>query len=295
MDIIWRGLDQAGLDRAYNARASVADYDAELRRYAELSAAARAAFAPKLDCVFDRASGLALDWFAGRPGGPVLLWIHGGYWRALTKSDQSLVAPGLVAAGVHVAVMDYHLAPAVTLDVIVEQVRTALAWVARNAAAFGADPSLLFAAGHSAGGHLVGELLAPGWPAEHGLPPNPLTGGIVLSGLFDLEPIRLSYINEWLRLDAPAASRRSPLHHVPPPGPGPRLLATYGGLESDEFRLQAENYAAAWSAQGHDARLAPQPTRHHFDLVVAFGDAADPLCRTVIDFIDPGRRPQSLI
>ena len=270
----WHNLDRPALDRAYNARDSVADFGAEMQRWSNLSALARFQLGPTENVVFDPASGMALDWFAGSPGGPVLLWIHGGYWRALSKAEQSLVAPAFVAAGIHVAVMDYSLAPAVTLDEIVRQVRAAVTFVAATAAARGAAPARIFAAGHSAGGHLTGMLLAD---------PGPLRGGIALSGLFDLEPIRRSYVNEWLRLDAAAARRLSPLHRIP--GAGPALLASYGGLESDEFRWQSEAFVAAWQAAGHRATLAPQPGRHHFDIVVGLGDPADPLCRAVIDFI----------
>ena len=285
MGTVWRGMDRATLDRAYNARASVADYDAELRRYADLSGTARATLPARLDLVYDPISALSLDWFAGAPGGPVLLWVHGGYWRALSKSDQSLVAPGLVVSGAHVAVMDYSLAPFVALDTIVHQVRAAFAWVAGVASRMGADPDRLYAAGHSAGGHLVGMLLASGWHGDYGLTPSALRGGIALSGLFDLEPIRLSYINEWLELDRDGARRLSPQFLVPPPGRAPRLLASYGGLESSEFRRQTEDYAAAWAQAGHEVRVAPQPDRHHFDLVVGFGDVADPLCRAATAFM----------
>ncbi|MGI4809855.1 MAG: alpha/beta hydrolase [Janthinobacterium lividum] len=270
----WHNLDRPALDRAYNARDSVPDFAAEMQRWTNLSALARFQLNPTENIVFDPASGMALDWFAGAPGGPVLLWIHGGYWRALSKTEQSLVAPAFVAAGIHVAVMDYSLAPTVTLDEIIRQARAAVAFVAATAASHGADPARIFAAGHSAGGHLTGMLLAD---------PGPLRGGIALSGLFDLEPIRQSYVNEWLRLDAPAAHRLSPLHNIP--GSAPALLASYGGLESDEFRWQSETYVAAWQAAGHRATLAPQPARHHFDIVVALGNPADPLCRAVIDFI----------
>lgn len=293
MDIVWRGMDQATLDREYNARASVPDYEAEARQYASRSAAARAALPMQADLVFDPQSGNALDWFPGRPGGPVFLWVHGGYWRALSKSDQSLVAPGLVAAGAHVAVMDYSLAPAATLDLIVHQVRTALAWVAAQAPAFGANPARLFAGGSSAGGHLVGMLLAPDWHGAYGLPPpgpnqpGALCGGLTLSGLFDLEPVRLSHVNAWMRLDPAAVRRLSPLHLIPPPGPAPRLLAGYGALETGAFKQQTDEYAAAWAAAGHRAQVLPQPGRHHFDVVGALGDPAHPLCRAAVAFLQP--------
>ncbi|MDP9095843.1 MAG: alpha/beta hydrolase [Pseudomonadota bacterium] len=270
----WHDLDRAALDRAYNARDSVADFEAELQRWTNLSSVARFQLDPVLDIVYDAPSGMALDWFTGADGGPVVLWIHGGYWRAVAKSEQSLVAPGLVAAGAHVAVMDYSLAPGVTLDEILRQARAAAAFVLATAATHGADPARIFIAGHSAGAQLGGMLLS-----EFGA----LRGGILLSGLFELEPIRLTHINDWLHLDPDAVSRLSPMRHIPDSGPA--LLVGYGGRESDEFRWQSETYAAAWQAAGHRAALAPQPARHHFDIVVALGDPADPLCRAAAAFI----------
>ncbi len=272
---LWCGMDRAALDRAFNARATVPDFEAEMARYRDQSAAARAALTMR-SSVFDPASGNALDWFPGAPGGAVFLWIHGGYWRALARSDQSCVAPGLVSGGVHVAVMDYTLVPHADLDGIVRQVRAAAAWVAAHAAAFGADPARLFVGGSSAGGHLTGMLLADA--------PAPITGAIPLSGLYDLEPIRQSFVNDWMRLDPATAHRNSPLHHIPA-GPAPRLLAGYGALETDGFRHQTEEYAAAWAAAGHDARVLPVVGRHHFDVVLALGTPGDPLCRAALEFM----------
>ena len=265
-------MDQATLDREYNARATVPDFDAELRRYQALSAQART-LPHAADLVFDPLSGNALDWFAGAPGGPVLLWIHGGYWRALSKDDNACVAPGLVAAGAHVAVMDYSLAPAVTLDVIADQVRAACAYVQAQAPARGAGR--VYVGGSSAGGHLAALLMTetPG-----------LAGGITLSGLFDLDPIPHTHINAWMHLDAAAARRLSPRHHIPRT-PAPPLLATYGGLETSEFKRQTEAFAAAWAAAGHEAAVVPQAGRHHFDIVLALGDADDPLCQAATRFM----------
>ena len=285
MDMIWHGLDQAALDREYNARASVADCDAELARYATLSAAARAALPHRADLVYDPATGNALDWFPGAPGGPVLLWVHGGYWRALSKADQGCVAPGLVASGAHVAVMDYTLVPHAALDEIVRQVRAAVAWVAAHAAGLGADPRRLFVGGSSAGGHLAGMVLADGWHAGSGLPRDAVRGGIALSGLFDLQPVRRSFVNGWMGLDEAAAERLSPIRLIPRAGPAPRLLASCGGLETAEFQRQTRDYAAAWSAAGHHAQVAPQPQRNHFDIAVALGLADDPLCRAAAAFL----------
>ena len=285
MVAIWNGWDQQTLDREYNARASVPDYEAEAARYRTLSAAARAALPHTPGLVFDSPSGNALDWFPGAPGGLVLLWVHGGYWRALGRADQSCVAPGLVAAGVHVAVMDYTLVPAATLDEIVRQVRAACAWVGAHAAGLNADPARLFVGGSSAGGHLAGMVLAPGWHAAYGLQADAIRGAVALSGLYDLEPVRLSFVNDWMQLTASDAARLSPIRLIPPYGPAPRLLAGYGALETGEFHRQTTAYAAAWTAAGHRAHVAPQPRRNHFDIVTALGDAADPMCQAAAAFL----------
>ena len=287
MDPIWNGMDQATLDREYDARASVADFELEMRRYAEKSAAARAALPVRKGLVFDEGSGERLDWFPGRPGAPVLLWMHGGFWRALGRADNHCVAPGLVAAGAHVAVMDYTLVPGANLDEIVRQARACCTWTAAQAEAMGADPGRLFVGGHSAGGQLAGMLVAEGWPAP------PIQGAVGLSGLYDLEPVRLSEANGWMKLDVAASARLSPIRHIPRRGPAPPLLLAYGGRETAEFKRQTEDYARAWAERGWEANVVTRPERNHFDLVVALGDGADPLCRAVAAFmgLEPGEEP----
>lgn len=280
---LWRGMDRATLDREYNARDTVLSFEAELHRYQTLSAQARATLPHTPGLVFDPPTGTALDWFHGHPGGPVLLWIHGGYWRALSRADNSCVAPGLVAAGIHVAVIDYSLAPAASLDTIAAQVRTAVGWVHARAQAHGADPARLFVGGSSAGAHLAA-LVATN-------PPAPVQGALCLSGLFELEPIRLSHINAWLHLDEPATHRLSPQRHIPAP-PAPRLFASAGGLETAEFKRQTADFAAAWQAAGNEALVFPAEFRHHFDIVPALGAAHDPLCQAARSFLlAPSRTP----
>lgn len=264
MATVFRTLDQAALDRGYDARASVPDFEAEMVRYRTLSAAAREALPPRTH-VYDPVSGQVLDWFAGAPGGPVFLWVHGGYWRALSRSDQSCVAPGLVAAGVHVAVMDYTLVPHANLDEIVRQVRAACAWVALRGGP-------VFIGGSSAGGHLCAMAL------------EGVQGAVLLSGLYDLEPVRLSHVNTWMQMDEATARRNSPLHCIPSP-PHPRLLLAYGAEETSEFKRQTDEYAAAWTAAGGHVRVLPQPGHNHFTVAAALGDPADPLCRAAVAFM----------
>lgn len=277
MATAYRGMDQDTLDREYNARASVPDYEAEAASYRILSAAARDAL-PFKTVAYDPHSREQLDWFPAAPGGPesapVFLWIHGGYWRALSRHDQSCVAPGLVAGGVHVAVMDYTLVPHATLDEIVRQVRQACAFVAARAG------GPVFVGGSSAGGHLGAMTLDMAC----------VRGAVLLSGLYDLEPVRLSHVNGWMQLDAEAAHRNSPIHHIPRPPRVPLLLA-YGAEETGEFKRQTDDYAAAYAAAGGVAQVAPQPGRNHFNVAAALGDPADPMCRAALSFIGGSTNP----
>ena len=138
------------------------------------------------------------------------MFIHGGYWQALDRKDFSFVAERLVEAGAAVALVGYDLAPAVDMDTIVGQIRAAIAWLYRNADAHGFDPDRICLAGHSAGGHLAAMALATDWTA-FGLPADLVKGVCAISGVFDLEPIRLCYLNEVVRLDAEQARRNSPV------------------------------------------------------------------------------------
>ena len=271
-------------DVQYNARASVTDYEQYPRLYRELSDHAHATLQCFKDVAYGPGAAERLDIFpASRPDAPVLLFIHGGYWRALSKADSAFMAPALSAAGACVVVIDYDLAPAVSLDHIVDQVRRALAWVHGHIAAFGGDPQRLYASGSSAGGHLVGMLLATGWQAEYGLSPHVLRGALPISGLFDLCPLLDTHINGWMQLDAAAAQRNSPLFNLP--ADGGELVVAYGALETAEFARQSADYLAAWRGRGLPGRLLAVPERNHFDVVLELGQPGTPLYEALVELM----------
>ena len=201
------------LDRGYNARASVASFDVEYAKYVAASARVKA------ECsftthVYDQVSGEKLDLYPAEHGAPLFLWIHGGYWRASSKDDNAFVVPGLLNHGVSVAVLDYTLAPAVTLDEIVRQVRTAFAFLHSSATDLRYDSRRIHIGGSSAGGHLTGMLLAGGWRQAFGVPEESIGIAMPLSGLFELDPLRSTHINQWMRLDEAAAKRNSPIQLI---------------------------------------------------------------------------------
>jgi len=286
---VFLDYDQAALDREYNNRAKVTDAAQWLARYPRQSAQARAELPARLDVAYGSHPGERLDLFLPpEPGrAPIHVFIHGGYWHRLDKSDFSFVALGLRPAGAAVAVINYALVPIVDMDELVRQCRASIAWLHRHAASFGGDPDRISVSGHSAGGHLVAMLLATDWPA-FGAPPDVVKAGCGISGLYDLEPIRLSYLNEVLQL-TPAAARRNSPSHLAPPRQAPLLLAV-GGLEGPEYDRQTDALAAAWRAQGVPCDVGRLAGHHHFSIVGELDDPKSELSRALLRQVGTGSR-----
>jgi arylformamidase len=227
----------AWLEAQYNNRARVVDAAAILARWARASALARDASPNRrLDLRYGDGPGETLDLFpAAAPGAPVLVFIHGGYWRALDKSDHSFIAASFVADGATVVVPNYALCPAVTIEQIAMQMVRAVAWTWRHVAEHGGDPTRIAIAGHSAGAHLAAMLLSCRWKqVADDLPLRPLSGALAISGLYDLEPVRRTpFLQSDLRLTPAQVARLSPAFFPRPKGG--TLYATVGGNESDEF------------------------------------------------------------
>jgi arylformamidase len=277
---VYGNFTQAELDEALNARGTAPDFDAVLRRYDEDSARVRARFKGRLGVAFGPSSEETLDIFpAARANAPVQLFIHGGYWRLLSRTENSFAAEALVPAGATVVVINYALAPHVSLDEIVRQCRASIAWTWKNARSFGADPDRLFISGHSAGGHLVGMMLATDWERDFGVPADVVKGATAVSGLYDMRPIQKSFVNEWLKLDEAGAVRNSPLLNLPTRGCP--LIISYGERDTGEFRRQSDEYLAAWRAKGHQGRYVDMPGFHHFDVMNEIANPKSALARAV--------------
>ena len=239
--------DTAWLDRMYNNRALVPDHAAYFSRWAEDSATVRSSQPCTLDVPYGTGPNETLDIFpAAQAGAPVLVFVHGGYWRSLDKSDHSFVAPPLVREGACVVVPNYALCPAVTVPQIVMQMVQALLWVHAHINRFGGDPRRITVAGHSAGGHLAAMLLACQWRALGAdLPRGLVRNALSISGLYDLEPImHTPFLQSSLQLTPPDALRTSPAC-MPAPRQGV-LYTVAGGDESDEFLRQNELIRNVW-------------------------------------------------
>lgn len=250
------------LDRQYTTTLGVDGVDVILARWAAHSNAARERWRDHLGLRYGPHRDERLDVFTTGVAAPVHVFLHGGYWRRFHAEDFSFVAGGLVEAGVCVVVPNYSLCPQVGIGEIVRQMRAALAWVFANTARFGGDPARITVSGHSAGAHLAAMLLATDWAGDYGLPADLLRGAGLLSGLFDLAPLRFSFLQPWLQLDGDQVLRLSPMSVLP--ASGPRVLMAVGGRESAEFQRQSRDYLAAWQANGHAGEWLELPGHDHF-------------------------------
>jgi arylformamidase len=239
-------LDPVWLDRQYNNRALIPEHPEIFERWARASALAREKSVCQIDLRYANGPNETLDVFVPRiERAPILVFIHGGYWRSLDKRDVSFVAPSFVQDGAMVVVPNYALCPGVTIDEITLQLVRALEWVYRKAASYGADPGRIVVAGHSAGGHLAAMLLSCLWrKVAPDLPADVVKSAMSISGMFDLEPLRHTpFLMNDLRLTRESAQRLSPAYF---PRPGGVLHAMVGALESDEFLRQNDLIRSAW-------------------------------------------------
>lgn len=273
--------DPVWLEAQYNNRARVPEHAQQFARWAEASRLVRANSAAHLDLAYGDGAGETLDIFpaanaANVSGAPVLVFIHGGYWRSLDKSDFSFIAPALNAAGATVVLPNYALCPRVSIEDIALQMTRALAWVWHHAGKFGADNRRVGVVGHSAGGHLATMLLSCRWKdLDAALPAQPLHAALSISGLFDLEPLRqVPSLQVDLRL-TPATVRRVSPAFFPRPKGG-RLFTTVGMEESDEFLRQNALIRDVWGPTAVPV-CETLPSLNHFSVVEGLADAGSRL------------------
>ena len=263
----WRSLSPEELSRQYSPRGTVNNLDALLQDY-------RTQSQPMYDLphLRDLRDGTQadelLDLFPvpGRTDAPLFVFIHGGYWRALGKQDSVFMARNFTAHGVAVAAVNYQLAPAARLSEIVAQCRRSLAWIYTHGPAHGIDVRRIVLGGSSAGAHLAAMLLAPGWQAAFGLPPDVVQAGVLVSGLYDLAPVQQTTPNDWLALDSAEAAALSPQSCLP--DAGARLCIATAEKDTDEFKRQSLDYAAACTRQGCAVQYEQIAGRNHFDVIM---------------------------
>jgi arylformamidase len=264
-------LDPDWLGQQYNNRARVPDHATYFERWAKASAWVRQGVPCTLDVPFGTGPNETLDVFhTDRPNAPVMVFIHGGYWRSLDKSDHSFVAPAFTTEGALVVVPNYALCPAVTMEDIALQTARALEFVWRHAAQWGGDPQRITVVGHSAGGHLAAMAASCRWKqVAEDLPGNLVGGALSVSGLFDLEPMRHTpFLQTDLRLTPQSVARLSPAFF---PRPKARFFATVGALESEEFIRQNQLIRDVWGPTAVPV-CETVPGYHHFSILESLVD-----------------------
>ena len=272
-------------EREYNLRAAFPDHPQWFARWAADSERVRASTRMVRDVRYGAGPKQVVDLFpAERPRG-ALLFIHGGYWRALDKDDHSFIAPPFVAEGIGVAVVNYDLCPAVRIADIAEQCRQAVDWLTREGESHGVPARRLIVGGHSAGGHLTAMMFATDWTAR-GTSADAMIGGVSISGVFDLEPLVDVSFNSDLGLDLRSAREVSPIH-LDPRVRAPLLLAA-GANETEEFIRQSRSLWERWPHCRPRARDGPLfvPGKHHFSVLTEFADPQSELFAATMDMLE---------
>ena len=268
--------DAAFYSREYNNRKLVPDHGQIFAHWSAESAKARNTMTCYLDRRYGEMPGETMDIFPARMtgDGTCMMFIHGGYWRSLDKSDHSFLAPPWVGAGVSVAVVNYDLCPAVTIEDIVRQMLRASRWLYLHCEDYGMDQDRLYVAGHSAGGHLAAMMMAAHWSVyDRELPKDLFKGGLAVSGLYDLRPlVEVDFLKDDLRLDEAAAAKVSPA--LMPPATRMPIATCVGQQESSEFHRQAQLLKDRWRSTVTEV---PMPGANHFTVLDALADRGSPL------------------
>lgn len=273
-ETVWNGFSRAALDEAYDNARAVPGGVEDIGRLAETSAAFRATQPGTLDIAYGPRARQRLDIFRSpSPGGALFVFIHGGYWQMRDKETFAALAQGPLAAGYDVATIGYTLAPEASLTQIVEECAEAVRYLKRDAQRRGAAAGQICVSGWSAGGHLAAMMLEL----------DEVDSALSISGIFDLEPIRHSYLNEKLKLSAEEARLQSPIHRLD--RAAKPLTVAYGLEELPELQRQSEMYYGARVERSLPTHHLPLSGCNHFSVLPELGKTAGRLTRHLADLM----------
>jgi arylformamidase len=280
---VWLDMDQQELDAAYDQSKYAPNQALVQERRLAASARARAALGEPMRLAYGPSEIEGLDVYrTGEANAPVNVFIHGGAWRNGRAADFAYLAEVLVRAGAHSVILDFTNIDAAggNLMTMAQQVRSAVAFVYRNAASFGGDPERLYVSGHSSGGHLAGTVVAADWRKDFGLPGDVLKGALLCSGMYDLKPVRLSARSRYVKFTDEAEQELSALRHLD--RIACPLLVGYGTCESPEFQRQARDFAAALTAASKPVQLLVGQAYNHFEMLETLASPYGLLGRAVL-------------
>ena len=217
-----------------------------------------------------------------RARAPVFVYIHGGTWRWGAAKNAGFPAEMFVNAGAHYIALDFIQVQAAggDLGALAAQVRGATAWIYKNAESFGGDPERIYVGGHSSGGHLCGVVLVTDWRSEFGIPDTAVKGGLCMSGMYDLAPVRLSWRSKYLNLPDATVDALSPQRHIKKINAP--IVVSYGTFETPEFQRQSRDFAAAAKAAGKEVTLVEAPNYAHLEMAETLGNPYGPNGRAAL-------------
>ena len=283
---VWLNMDQAELDKAYQQSNYASNLEEVIARYKSASEAARQLLGEPGTYKYGNKPIETLDVFpASGTKAPIIIFIHGGAWRLGRAGDYAFPAPLFTKAGAHWITPDFDSVLDVNgnLIVLASQVRNAVAWVYRNAELFNGDKNRIYVCGHSSGAHLAAVCMTTDWESEFNLPQDFLKGGLCCSGMYDLEPVRLSSRSEYLNITGEIEQLLSPqrqLHHLHAP-----LLISHGTDESPEFIRQSHDFARAIDALGKPLRYTIGIDLNHFEILETLADKTGLLGSALLSFM----------
>jgi arylformamidase len=271
--LVWLDMDQKALDDAYDQSVYAPNQQLVARRRSLASEATLRRLGPPERVAYGMSEIEQLDIYkTKRPNAPVNVYIHGGAWRNGRAKDFAFPAELFVNAGAHFVVVDFVQVTETggNLLPMARQVRSAVAWVYKNAASFGGDPNRLYVTGHSSGAHLAGCVLVTDWEKDFGLPANILKGGLLISGMYDLKAVRLSKRSEYVKFTDEIEQALSSQRHLDKLNAP--IIVAYGSQETPEFQRQSREFAVAVKAAGKPVELIVGEAFNHFEMQETLGN-----------------------
>lgn len=269
---VWRGLDQAALDAAYDQNVYAPNRQQLLDRYAINSERVRARIGRPRRHAYGPTANEALDWYPAvaeerAAPAPIQVFIHGGAWRSGTAAQYGFPSEVFVRAGAHFVVPDFDYVQdhGGSLTPLVDQVRRAIAWIWRHAEEFGGDRNRIYLSAHSSGAHLAGCALISDWMGSFQAPANVIKAALLCSGMYDLEPVRLSARSAYVAITDEIEQAYSAMRHLD--RISCPLIVAYGTLETPEFQRQSADLAAALAAAGKDVKTVIAEQSNHFEIL----------------------------
>jgi arylformamidase len=284
---VWMDMDQVELDAAYDQSFYAPLAGQIFKRYASLSNEARAHIGDPKRFSYGSTPVEALDLYsAKKPNAPIFVFIHGGAWLRGEAKNYGYPAELFVNSGVNYIVLDFIAVGPANGDIslMADQVRRAIAWTYKNAASFGGDANRLYVGGHSSGGHLCGVALVTDWQKDFGLPANMVKGGLCMSGMYDMKPVRLSKRSSYVKFTdmmEQAMSSQRQLDKLQAP-----IIVTYGTNETPEFQRQNRDFAAAVKAAGKPVEVIEAPNYNHFEMCESLGNPYGPNGRAALKLME---------